>query len=111
LSAEAKVGQLLVLIAIALDILGIVIIFALNALFSTPGFASLAPSGVFRGFILFIGVVALIGLATGIYAYQLCSEKKYREAGIFAVISALLPFDIIMLIGAILLLISKEAKG
>ena len=56
-------------------------------------------------------VVNIIGLFVAWLALGKMSEKDYKSAALFALISAFLaPIDIIVLIGAILLFVSPEAK-
>ncbi|MDY1591663.1 MAG: hypothetical protein RBS85_05830 [Methanofastidiosum sp.] len=112
LSTEAKIGKILILVSL---ILGIVGVLGLLAGFS---FGVLSPWRYMRGFSLFAGlfmvfatVIKILGLIVGFIALSSTNLKNFNKAGIYAIISSLLPpLDIIMLIGGILCLISKEAK-
>lgn len=112
LSTEAKIGKILILVSI---ILGIVGVFGMLV-----GFTSVAlfPLRYMRGFPIFAGffiviaaVIKILGLIVGFIALSSTNLKNFNKAGIYAIISSLLPpLDLIMLIGGILCLISKEAK-
>jgi hypothetical protein len=112
LSTEAKIGKILILVSLILGIVGVLGILA--------GFGSVAlfPIRYARGFPLFAGffivitaVIKILGLIIGFIALSSTNLKNFNKAGIYAIISSLLPpLDLIMLIGGILCLISKEAK-
>ena len=112
LSTEAKIGKILILISLILGIVGILGILA--------GFTSVAlfPLRYMRDFPLFAGflivitaVIKILGLAIGFMALSSTKLKNFNKAGIYAIISSFLPpIDLMMLIGGILCLISKEAK-
>lgn len=112
LSTEAKIGKILILVSL---ILGIVGILGLLVGFS---FGALFPMRYMRGFPLFAGifmifvaVIKILGLIVGFIALSSTNTKNFNKAGMYAIISSLLPpLDLIMLIGGILCLISKEAK-
>ncbi len=112
LSTEAKIGKILILVSL---ILGIVGILGLLVGFS---FGALFPMRYMRGFPLFAGifmifvaVIKILGLIVGFIALSSTNLKNFNKAGMYAIISSLLPpLDLIMLIGGILCLISKEAK-
>jgi hypothetical protein len=110
-STEVKAGQILILIAVIIKVVSIFLLFALNSVL--PGLidTNIIASQYLGGAILALGVISVLGLAAGVYTYQLAYNRKIRQAGLFAVIASLLPpLDIIMLIGAILFLISSEGK-
>ena len=65
----------------------------------------------FGGFFYLIGLVEIVGLIAGIYAYKAAERNDYHNAGILAIVSSVLPpLQLIMLVGGILCLISREAK-
>lgn len=102
LSNEAKAGKIIILIAVILQAISTVGGLILGS------FASMMIWGFFGGFLLIL--VKIAGLILGIGAYKSADEKDFKNAGIFAVVSSLLPpLGIIMLAGGILCLISKEA--
>ena len=112
LSTEAKIGKILILVSLILGIVGLLGMFV--------GFSSIAlfPMRYMRGFPLFAGfilvfvaIIKILGLIIGFMALSSTNLKNFNKAGMYAIISSLLPpLDIIMLIGGILCLISKEAK-
>ncbi|MCC7573569.1 MAG: hypothetical protein KO464_09345 [Candidatus Methanofastidiosum sp.] len=112
LSTEAKIGKILILVSL---ILGIVGVFGMLVGFS---FGALFPIRYMRGFpflagffLVFAVVIKILGLVIGFMALSSANLKNFNKAGMYAIISSLLPpLDIIMLIGGILCLISKEAK-
>lgn len=112
LSTEAKIGKILILVSL---ILGIVGVLGMLVGFS---FVALFPIRYMRGFPLFAGfilvflaVIKILGLIIGFMALSSTNLKNFNKAGMYAIISSLLPpLDLIMLIGGILCLISKEAK-
>jgi len=61
--------------------------------------------------LIFSAVIKILGLIVGYMSLASTELKNYNRAGILAIISSLLPpLDLIMLIGGILCIISKEAK-
>lgn len=112
LSTEAKIGKILILVSLVLGILGllgIVLGFGYRALFPMSFMRGIP---LFAGFLLiFSAVIKTLGLIVGYMALASTELKNYNRAGILAIISSLLPpLDLIMLIGGILCIISKEAK-
>lgn len=112
LSNEAKIGKILILVSLLLGVVmifGIIIGFGFRALFSMR-----YPRGfpIFIGFlIVFVAVIKILGLIIGFMALSSTNLKNFNKAGMYAIISSLLPpLDLIMLVGGILCLISKEAK-
>ncbi len=112
LSNEAKIGKILILVSLLLGVVmifGIIIGFGFRALFSMR-----YPMGfpIFIGFlIVFVAVIKILGLIIGFMALSSTNLKNFNKAGMYAIISSLLPpLDLIMLVGGILCLISKEAK-
>ena len=103
LSNEAKAGKIIILIAVVLQVISTIGGLILGS------FASMMMWGFFGGFVLIL--IKFAGLILGIGSYKSAAEKDFKNAGIFAVVSSVLPpLGIIMLIGGILCLISKEAN-
>jgi len=108
LSTEAKIGRVLILVGIILDIVSTFMIFQFGFYGSGIG---LTLSGLFGRFAVILGVINLLGLALDIYAFRLSSTGNFYRAGICAVVASLLPpRDVIVLIGGLLCLISEEAS-
>ncbi len=112
LSTEAKLGKILIIVSL---ILGVVGVFWLLIGFS---FGTLFPMRHSWGFSIFAGlflfsaaIVKILGLIVGFMALSSTNIKNFNRAGMYAIISSLLPpLDIIILAGGILCLLSKEAK-
>jgi hypothetical protein len=112
LSTEAKIGKILILVSLILGIvgvLGVLVGFSSVALFPIRYMRGFS---LFTGFILvFVAVIKILGLIIGFMALSSTNTKNFNKAGMYAIISSLLPpLELIMLIGGILCLISKEAK-
>lgn len=113
LSAEAKIGKILILVAVILGILVIIFLGFIAAIVWSVG--EVTGFGIMMSLPQWI-LVALIalklaGTATGILALYYAGKDDFSRAGIFAVISCVLPpLDLIMLIGGIFCLISREAN-
>ena len=112
-SAEAKIGKILILVSVMLGVFVIILLMALIIL--------IRPTGELTGFGLMmmiplwilISILALkiLGVILGILALYYTEKKEFSTAGILAVGSSVLPpLDLIMLIGGIFCLISKEAN-
>jgi len=113
LSAEAKIGKILVLVGVIISILGVIILGILTGIIWTAG--EIYGFGIFMTIPQWIITVLLIfkitGLLVGILALIYTGRNDFSKAGIFAVISSILPpLDLIMLIGGIFCLISREAN-
>lgn len=112
LSTEAKIGKILILVSLILGVLGLL------GMLMGFGFRALFPMSFMRGVPLFAGfllmataVIKVLGLIVGYMALASTEVKNYNRAGVLAIISSLLPpLDLIMLIGGILCIISKESK-
>lgn len=113
LSSEAKVGKILILVSLVVGILVFLILAVIGAAMYT--------SGVFAAFgvslhvpLIAVGVLAalrILGLAVGFLALLATERRDFSRAGIFAIIACVLPpLDIVMLIGGIFCLISREAN-
>jgi hypothetical protein len=114
LSTEAKIGKILILVAIIIGILLTIVIGFVTALIWMAG--SVSGMGVSVAIPLWILssiiVLKIIGLVFGFLALWSSEKNDYNRAGIYAIISCVLPpVDLIMLIGGIFCLIGKEANG
>lgn len=112
LSTEAKLGKILIIVSL---ILGTVGVFWLLVGFSFGTFFPMSHGwgfSIFAGLFLFSAAIAkILGLVVGLMALSSTNSNNFNKAGMYAIISSLLPpIDIIMLCGGILCLISKEAK-
>ena len=112
-SAEAKIGKLLILVSVMLGLFVIIILGAIILL--------IRPTGALTGFgvmmmipfwiLISIFVLKILGIILGIVALYYTEKNEFSIAGILAVISSVVPpIDLIMLIGGIFCLISKEAN-
>jgi len=124
LSPEAKVGKILTLIGFILDVVGVVagiLFFIFFFVFGTffvlptsPTYPSSFPFAFPLGFLgiifLIAGTVGIIGAVFGILAYQSAARGDFHTAGIYGIVSGLLPPSLLMLIGGILCLVSKESE-
>ncbi len=113
ISAEAKIGKILVLVSLILGILVLLFIGVLAAIMYGAGtFFALEISLTIPLLILVpLFVVKVIGLVIGFLALNATENRDFSRAGIFAIISCVLPpLDIVMLIGGIFCLISREAN-
>ena len=113
LSSEAKVGKILILVSLVIGILSLLILAGIGAaIYSSGVFAALGIS--IRMSILIVAVLFIIriaGLVMGFLALHSTEKKDFSRAGIFAVIACVLPpLDIVMLIGGIFCLVSREAN-
>ena len=113
MSAEAKIGRILILVSVVIGILAIIILGSLIML--------AWPSGGMNGFgimmvipvwiLISLVLLKLAGLALGITALYYSGKNELTMAGILAAVSSVLPpLDLIMLIGGIFCLISREAN-
>ena len=114
LSTEAKIGKIVVLVAFVLKIVGL--LFLVSAI-SLGGYTMMAvPMGIgfgafWTGIMIGLLILGLIGLFLIWKAFGKMEAKDFHGAAIYSLIAAFLPpLDIIVLIGAILLFISPEAK-
>jgi len=113
MSAEAKIGRILILVSVIIGIFAVIILGSLAML--------IWPSGGMNGFgimmvipvwiLISLMVLKLAGLALGITALYYSGKNELTMAGILAAVSSVLPpLDLIMLIGGIFCLISREAN-
>ncbi len=113
ISAEAKIGKILILVSLILGILVLLCIGVLAAIMYTAGrFIALDISLTIPLLILVpIFLVKVIGLLIGFLALNSTERGDFSRAGIFAIISCVLPpLDIVMLIGGIFCLVSREGN-
>jgi hypothetical protein len=113
MSSEAKIGKILILVSIVLGILAVIILGAATVIIRPSG--GLSGLGVMMviPFWILVSLLALksIGVILGIIALYYSGKSELTMAGILATISSVLPpIDLIMLIGGIFCLISKEAN-
>jgi hypothetical protein len=113
MSSEAKIGKILILVSVVLGILAVIIL--------GVAVAVIRPSGGLSGFGIMMVIpfwilatllaLKIIGVILGIIALYYSGKSEFTTAGILATISSVLPpIDLIMLIGGIFCLISKEAN-
>jgi hypothetical protein len=113
MSSEAKIGKILILISVVLGILAVIILGVVATV--------IRPSGGLNGFGVMMVIpfwilatllaLKIIGVILGIIALYYTGKCELTTAGILATISSVLPpIDLIMLIGGIFCLISKEAN-
>jgi hypothetical protein len=113
LSAEAKIGKILILVAVILSILVIIVLGFIAGIVWSVG--QVTGFGIMMSLPQWI-IIALLslklaGTAMGIVALYYAGRDDFSRAGIFAVVSCVLPpLDLIMLIGGIFSLISREAN-
>ncbi len=117
LSTEASIGKLLILIGIILQVIAIASIFALSAF--SPWMGGMMNwmmgwgmyGGAIGGAFSLIGLVQIAGLIAGIYAYREADRHNFNRAGYLAIVSSILPpLQIVMLIGGILIILSREGR-
>lgn len=113
MSSEAKIGKILILISVVLGILAVIILAVITAV--------IRPSGGLNGWgvmmvipfwiLATLLILKIIGVILGIIALYYSGKGELTTAGILATISSVLPpIDLIMLIGGIFSLVSKEAN-
>ena len=72
-------------------------------------FVSILPFGM-SALLLFLGLIALVGIFVGFMGLKSASEGDFHRAGIMGIIASFLPpLDVVMLAGGILCIISEEA--
>lgn len=118
LSTEAKIGKILILIGIIIQVISIAAVFTIGS--GMMGYSGIMNYGYgmmnwggmsFGGFFYLVGLIEIVGLIAGIYAYKAAERNDYHNAGILAIVSSVLPpLQLIMLVGGILCLVSREAK-
>ncbi|MCQ8893165.1 MAG: hypothetical protein NQU46_00800 [Methanolinea sp.] len=113
ISSEAKVGKILVLVSLVLGILVLIFLGVLGGVIYSAGkFEALSVNlDIPLAFLVAILFLKGIGLVVGFFALHATEKRDFNRAGIFAIISSVLPpLDLIMLIGGIFCLVSREAN-
>lgn len=112
-SSEARIGKILILVSIILGILFLLFLGVLGGIMYTAGsiFMLNISMSIPLLFIIPLFIVKVAGLLIAFLALRYSEEGNYSRAGIFAIISCVLPpLDLVMLIGGIFCLISREAN-
>jgi hypothetical protein len=113
ISTEAKVGKILILVAIVLGLLMVIVLSVAAAIIYSAGSISGFGASMTIPLLIIIPILVLkvIGLIIGFFALSSTEKKDFNRAGILAIISSVLPpVDLIMLIGGIFCLVSREAN-
>lgn len=106
ISTEAKIGKILIFIAI---IIGIIQLVAIGVVGSV-GLSFFLPAWI-AGIVIFVALMKVVGIIIGIIAFRAAENKDFRQAGILAIIASFIPpLDIFMIIGGIVCLIAPEAS-
>ncbi len=113
LSSEAKIGKILILVSVILSILVIIVLGFITTIVWSVG--QVAGFGIMMSLpqwiLIALLTLKLAGTALGIVALYYAGKDDFSRAGIFAVVSCVLPpLDLVMLIGGIFCLISREAN-
>jgi hypothetical protein len=113
LSPEAKIGKILILIGVIISILAVIILAMATWIVWTSG--EIFGFGIYmtipQWIITAVLAFKVAGLLVGILALYYTGRNDFSKAGIFAVVSCILPpLDLIMLIGGIFCLVSREAN-
>jgi hypothetical protein len=113
LSSEAKIGKILILIGVIINILAVIMLGIVTWIIWTSGevlgfgISMIIPVWIITAVMVF----KIAGLLVGILALYYTGRNDFSKAGIFAVVSCILPpLDLIMLIGGIFCLVSREAN-
>jgi uncharacterized integral membrane protein len=113
LSSEAKIGKILILVAIVIGLIFVIVLSVIAAIIYSVGSISGLGASMTIPLLIILPILGLkvIGLIIGFFALASSEKKDFNRAGILAVISSVLPpLDLIMLIGGIFCLVSKEAN-
>jgi hypothetical protein len=113
MSSEAKIGKILILVSVLLSILaGIILGGATILIRSSGGLSGFGVIMVIPFWILFlILALKIIGVTLGIFALYYSGKNELTTAGILTTRSSVFcTVDLIMRIGGIFCLISKEAN-
>jgi len=106
LSSEANIGKLILLLGVILSSISIIFFFIIGIFF-----LKFVHPSLFSIFIFFAVLSRIFGIVFGLFAYNSCLKGDFYKAGILGIVASLLSFvDLIFLVGAILCLLSKEAK-
>ena len=107
ISTEAKIGKILIFIAI---IIGIIQLIAIGVAGSVFGLTFFLPAWI-AGVVIFIAFIKVVGIIIGVIAFRTAENRDFRQAGILAIIASFIPpLDIFMIIGGIVCLIAPEAS-
>lgn len=108
LSTEAKIGKILMLAGLVLGLAALLyLLFAGTLPFSTRFF----PEPILRAGVMLIAVMKSAGLICGVLALVMAEQERFQRAGILAVIGSLLPpLDLILLLGGLFCLASREGR-
>jgi hypothetical protein len=113
ISTEAKVGKILILVAIVIGLLIVIALSVIAAIIYSAGSISGLGASMTIPLLIITPLLGLkvVGLIIGFFALVSTEKKDFNRAGILAIISSVLPpLDLIMLIGGIFCLVSKEAN-
>jgi len=113
ISTEAKIGKILILVAIVLGLLIVIVLSVIAAIIYSAGSISGLGASMTIPLLIIVPLIVLkvVGLIIGFVALSSTEKKDFNRAGILAIISSVLPpLDLIMLIGGIFCLVSKEAN-
>ncbi len=113
ISTEAKIGKILILVAIVLGLLFVIVLSVIAAVIYSAGSISGLGASMTIPLLIILPLIVLkvIGLMIGFFALSSTEKKDFNRAGILAIISSVLPpLDLIMLIGGIFCLVSREAN-
>lgn len=106
ISTEAKIGKVLIIIAVILGVIGMIVL----AVFGSFGLAAIIPAWLVGGIII-LAIARVAGLVIGLTAFMSADDGDYSRAGILGIVASVIPpVDLIMLAGGIVCLISPEAK-
>lgn len=113
MSAEAKIGRILILVSVIIGIFAVIILGSLAVLLwpsggmNVFGIMMLIPLWILAALV----ILKLAGLALGITAPYYTGRGELTMAGILAAVSSVLPpLELIILIGGIFCLIIREAN-
>lgn len=115
LSAEANIGKILILIGIIIQAIGVAAVLAIGSgmmgYWGMMSWAGGMMGSYFGGMFYALGLVQIIGLIVGVYAYKAAERNDFHNAGVLAIVSSVIPpLQLIMLVGGILCLASREGK-
>ncbi len=107
MSTLAQIGKILILVGILLSGIS-----ALESLFGFSVYGGMMMGGYgFARWGLFSSILPIAGVILGILAWNAIDTKKdFKNAGILGIIGGVLSFDIVLLAGGVLCLISDEGK-
>ena len=114
LSSEASVGRIFLLVGFIMGIISSAVMLivggGMSAFLATSG--ETAPAMIIGVIYLVLGIILLVGTIITIFAYKAASNREFHQAGVLGIIGAIVGgLNIFSLVGAILCLVSKEAKN